>query len=124
MKRALTLFGVLDIITLIRSTRQISEMYNGLTGPFWSVALGNLVMYSSLLVSGFLLIRQKQIGIWITYGQFPLRITYQIMSFGFLWGLLGYFSNADTASYYFSMTLLILEVIRLLTTIVIHKKLQ
>ncbi len=96
-------------------------MITGLTGPFWSLALTTLILYASLIASAYFLLRQQKAGIWITYAQFPFRIMYQTMSFGFIWMLEGQFSS-PTAVSYITMTLVVLEIVRLLITILIHRK--
>jgi hypothetical protein len=86
MKRVLTLFGLLDIVTLIRSYRYIIPPT--LTWTYYPLlAVGNIAMYVSLVFSAFFLIRQKKAGLWVTYGQFPFRLAFVILSFGFLFDL-------------------------------------
>jgi len=72
MKKLLLLFGLLDFITLIIGYKDKSMLIT----DFTMMQLINILIYVSLLISGFYLIRQKKIGILISYFQFPLRIIF------------------------------------------------
>lgn len=121
MKRLLILFGLLDIVTLVRSYRYIIPPT--LTWTYYPLlAVGNIAMYVSLVFSAFFLIRQKKEGLWITYGQFPLRIAFVILSFGFLFELNRLFSRGSRTYMIIFWILIGLEVLRLIYIIIIHRK--
>ncbi len=121
MKRLLSLFGLLDIVTLIRSYRFIIPPT--LTWKYYPLlAVGNITMYVSLVFSALFLIRQKKIGLLITYGQFPLRLAYVILSFGFLFEINRLFDKRIESYMIIFWVLIGLEVLRLTYTIIIHRK--
>ena len=121
MKKLLQFFGLLDIITLIRSYQHIIPR-----ATTWSyypgIAIGNSLLDALLILSAYFLVRQNKIGLWLTYIQFPLRLAFLILSFGFLL-LLNRFFNNKTESYIIIIwVLVVLEILRLIFTIHIHRK--
>ncbi len=118
MKRTLQLFGFLDIITLLRSYKYLIPPT--LTWRYFPlVAIGNIVIYASVFLSAFFLLRKNKLGLWLTYLQFPLRLAFVVLSFGFLLELSRLVSN----SYMIIFWILIgLEILRLIFTIQIHRK--
>ena len=121
MKKLLSLFGILDIITLIRS---YDHLIPSLTAwreyPFITIA--SSVLYASLIFSAYFLIRRQKAGLWLTYLQFPLRMVFLVLSFGFLL-LTARLFNDRSAIYNIMIWFVIgLEIVRLIITIVIHKK--
>ena len=120
MKRLLILFGILDIVTILRSSKQIIAALKNLNDfPLLNLTL--IISYSLFILSGYLLIRQHKGGIWLTYIQFPLRLSFLILSFGFL------FSINSLIGGLIPYTILIwiaggLEIIRLIIKILIHRK--
>ena len=121
MKRLLILFGLLDIIALIRSYKYFIPQT--LTWTYFPlIAVGNILIYVSLVFSAFFLLRQNKLGLWITYGQFPLRIAFVILSFGFLFELSRLFDKRSQAYMTIFWILIGLEVLRLIFTILIHGK--
>ena len=121
MKKLLILFGVFDIITLARNYKQIIPSPSTWT-DFPLLGLSNSFLYLSLIFSAFFLIRQSKIGLWLTYLQFPLRMTFLVLSLGFLL-LTTNFLNKPEPTYRIMLWILIgLEFFRLILTILIHKK--
>ena len=121
MKKLLTVFGILDALTLIQSYRIIIPLIRDLHyAPFF---LGiNLLIYISLILSSYFLIKQNKFGIWLTYGQFPLRLLYLTLSFGFLL-LMNQFLQFEDLRYRIFIGFLVgLEILRLIITILIHRK--
>ncbi len=121
MKKLLTLFGILDALTLIRSYNIIIPLIRDLHySPFF---LGlNLLIYISLIFSSYFLVKQDKVGIWLTYGQFPLRLLYLILSFGFLSTLNQFLQFEDLGYRIFIGFLVGLDIVRLIITIQIHRK--
>jgi hypothetical protein len=119
MKRLLILFGVLDIITLIRLGEHAFNTLNNLSKFSW-VAMLSILIYVSLIFSAYFLIRQSKIGCWLTYAQLPLRAAFFIPSFGFLITYnRAFFSAPDNIVW----LMIALEILRLFFTILIHRKL-
>jgi hypothetical protein len=118
LKKLLPIFGALDIITLFRSYKHfIPGVFTWANFPL--VAIGNIVLYVMLFFSAIFLLRQNKLGLWLTYVQFPLRLAFLVLSFGFLFALSRVVSN----SYMIILGILIvLEIVRLLFTINIHRK--
>jgi hypothetical protein len=126
MKKMILLFGVLDIVILLRSFNyninlQFDSNFIFDSGYVILSIFFNVLLYLSLVPSAYFLIRQDRIGLWLTYGQFPLRIAFQALSFGFLWTLESHFFD-ERFPYILSLILVTLEVLRLIITVRIHKK--
>ena len=121
MKKLLVVFGILDIITVIKSYKNIFRLIFG-TSEFHWISLVNILIYISLLVSGYYLIKQKKSGLWISYAQFPLRLLFAFFSFGFLVILNRFFNGQPIGVHILSGILLILEIGRLILSIIIHRK--
>lgn len=83
----MTLFGILDFITLFRGYRFPVE---ALAGRYqWDfLTILTFVFYLSLLFSGLFFIRQKRRYYFLYYIQFPVRFLLAVFSFGFLAPLL------------------------------------
>ena len=121
MKRLLTLFGLLDIVTIIRSNRHIIHPTSSWTlFPLISACI--CVTFISLVFSAYFLIRQKKAGLWITYGQFPLLISFVVLSFGFLFEVNRLLGEGSQTYLIIFWVLVGLEVLRLIFTIVIHRR--
>jgi len=80
-----------------------------------------MLLIMSLVVSGVLSIMRKKISLIVYYFQFPLRITFVILTFGFLFKIFGF--QYDTVGYQILLGVtVLLEITRLVITIKIHKK--
>ena len=122
MKSFLVLFGILDIVTLLT---QYYKIHSGLTSAspyFGTVIFGSLPLYLSLILSAYFLIRQRKNGIWISYGQFPLRLLLIVLSFSLFEYNKSLLSASESGYKIFLSIILMLEVVRLMTTIGIHRK--
>jgi uncharacterized membrane protein len=121
LKKLLHLFGILDIITLIRSHEHLIP---GSTAwiNYPLITIASSVLYASLIFSAYFLIRKHKAGLWLTYIQFPLRLAFLVLSFGFLLMAVRSF-NDQPGTYSFMLWFVTgLEIVRLIITIVIHKK--
>ena len=121
MKRLLQIFGLLDIITLVRSYKHIIPQSTD-WNEFPLTTIGNLLLYSSLVFSAYFLLTQKKAGLWVTYGQFPLRFAFVVFSFGFLFTMNRFFDNQSESYRIIFWVLAGLEILRLICTIHIHRK--
>ena len=118
MKRTLIIFGVFDFISLLRNYQHIIDLIVGTWTNFDWIAVCNILLYPILFVSGYFLIKQRKMGVWLTYAQFPLRVLFQTLSFGFLWMVIPESAEVEIL---FSMILVFLEIMRLTFTIYIHR---
>ena len=121
MKRLLQIFGLLDIITLVRSYKHIIPRTIDWS-DFSFITTGNILLYTSLFLSAYFLLVKKKAGLWLTYGQFPLRLALVVFSFGFLFTLNRLFDNHSESYRIIFWSLLGLEILRLIYTIRIHRK--
>ena len=121
MKRPLQLFGLLDIITLVRSYKHIIPRTMEWSN-FPLITTGRLLLYTSLISSAYFLLSQKKAGLWLTYGQFPLRLAFVVFSFGFLFTMSRFFENYSETYRIIFWVLVGLEILRLACTIHIHRK--
>jgi len=48
------------------------------------IILGEILMYASLLLSSFFLMKKDKLAVWISYAQFPLRLLFMVLSFGLI----------------------------------------
>ncbi len=126
MKRArvlLIIFGLLDAVLLGHCMRSIYIPHWRSGPPWWF----NALMYPqpffvlSLAASALGLVMQKRWGILLSYAQFPFRILYVTLSFGWLTLLTTPLLGRET--YQATLVAAIgLEALRLTATIVIHVK--
>jgi hypothetical protein len=120
MKRLLIVFGILDIITIAWGFAEIAEV-------FWDRSIyvhttfSVVVFYGVLLFSAYFLIRKKKPGLLLTYVQFPFRVAYMNLSFGFMMPLLTA-SDQLVNSPILMAFLVMMEVARIICTGYIHKK--
>jgi len=115
----LTLFGILDFITLFRGYRFPAE---ALAGRYqWDIlTFLTLAFYVSLIFSGLAFIRQMRSLYFLYYIQFPIRFLLAIFSFGFLVPLIP--SLARQGSLPALALCGFLEVGRLFMTILAHRR--
>jgi hypothetical protein len=108
----LILFGILDLIIFIRWTVFIDPMF-----------MVNKILVYTFLVSAILLILKNIWGIVLYYAQFLIRIGVMILSIGFIIEINSFFKSQLL---YNSLVLiaLIFEILRLITSIIIHKNLS
>ena len=121
MKKLLILFGLLDIVSIIRSFKPLALLVTNLSDLYWLQML-NLILFILLGLSAYFLLRQTKTGLWLTYGQFPLRLGFMVLSFGFLFSIHGIFGGQSDSYKVLSWTLIGLECVRLFFTILIHRK--
>ena len=122
MKKAIIIFGILDIITLIKSF----SYWHRLIERFevnWLDTL-SILFYLSLVISVIWLFKNKSKGLIIYYFQFPFRIGLAIFSFGFIMPLSGLFENHGLGIQVLSVICSVLEISRLITSILIHRKMR
>jgi hypothetical protein len=119
-KRLLILFGVLDVVTLVRLYGPMSAFWRHWETSW--ITTGNLLIFISLIFSSYFLIRQNKLGLWLTYLQFPLRLLFMVLSFGFLVVVVKFFEEGEMVYEILMWGLLGLEIIRLIATIQIHRK--
>jgi hypothetical protein len=120
MKKLLILFGILDIVTLILKYQIIPGLASDWT-YFPIIVIGNILVCLLLIFSAYFLIRQHKIGLWLTYIQFPLRLLFVTLSFNFLF-VMNSFQQGELGFKIFVVTVMGLEIVRLIITIVIHRK--
>jgi hypothetical protein len=121
MKKLLQLFGLLDIITLVRNYKHIVPSSIAWT-DFPLITIGSTFLYALLVLSAFFLIRKQKTGLWLTYIQFPFRMMFLILSFGFLLMINNLFNNQPETYGIMIWILIGIEIVRLIFTILIHKK--
>ena len=120
MKKLLILFGILDIVTLVRSYGHVRNLWGEWNVVPWIVA-GNLLTYALLIFSAYFLIKQRKPGLWLTYAQFPLRLSFMVLSFAFLMTIAGLFESNQVIYRIFLWGIWGLEILRLIVTIQIHR---
>lgn len=120
-KRLLILFGVLDILTLIRwfAVKTVFLAMAWRYGPLL-LKIATYLLLASLLFSAYFLIRRSRIGLLITYWQFPFRIILSVYSFSILISLMDLLYLGQI---YIPLmwVILFLEIVRLGITIRVHR---
>lgn len=119
-KRALILFGLLDLVSFVVTFKFVTKVIENID-RFSLLSIPEILLIVSLIASGVLSIMRKKISLIIYYCQFPLRVTFMILTFGFLFKLFGFQYDSVGYKILIWMTFL-LEIVRLIITIIIHKK--
>ena len=119
-KNTLIVFGLLDLFSFVDTYKiGISMIDNIEHFPIMSIL--EILLIFSLIASGVLSILRKKISLIIYYVQFPLRLVYIILTFGFLLTLFGL--QYDSIAYKILVgVVILLEIARLTFTIMIHKR--
>ena len=120
MNKFIITFGILDLF----SFSQTYKVGLILVDNFKYFPLMNsleILLILSLVVSGVLSIMRKKIALVFYYFQMPLRLTFVILTFGFLINIFGFQFNSIGFKVMFILTSL-LEIARLIFTIMIHKR--
>jgi hypothetical protein len=125
IKNLLVLFGLLDLISFIRSCKIGLKLLISLINPIplfgFAFHLFEFALIASLLISGTLLMFKKRSGLIIYYGQFIFKLAFIVLTFGFLLKVFGL--PYSSLGYKLIAGLVItLEFIRLVLTIIIHRK--
>ncbi len=122
MRKILVLFGILDLVAVFISYQLMASIIVKGTYFYW-VHLVLILLYGSMIASGILLIKANRTGIWIYYAQFPFRLMfYAGLSVGFLYPICNLFCDTKSINTLLVSICSIFEVVRLIITIFIHKK--
>ena len=119
-KGFLILFGMLDFLTVLKNYSSIYRLIFPNREFHWIGAV-YLLFFISLLLSGYFLVKQKKLGIWISYFQFPLRLYFMFFSFGFLMIIHRIFGLQQIGVLILSGFLTVLEIGRLFISIMIQR---
>ena len=119
MRKWIIAFGILDLLKIEKVITLIQKLYSGEIVVHFLNIFG-ILFCSVVVLTGVLLIRLKKIGFILSYIEFPFRLLFAFFSFSFLL----YISRIDQTGNILTMTILlaILEIIRLIITINIHRK--
>jgi hypothetical protein len=121
----LVMLGLLDAVLLGRFAHSINFLYYGLaSAPWWFEGLefARPFFLLSLSISAIGLSLERQWGLILSYLQFPFRVVYLYLSFGFLTLITVPLFGASV----YKPTLvaaLVLEGVRLIATIFVHVRL-
>ena len=122
IKTLLYMLGILDFVTVARHyhtyARSIESFGYDLEFVEYAGHVGVILLGLSLLCSSVLTALEKKLGLVIYYFQFPFKFLLVVMTFGFLPGLL----NMKPATYATIGLVVGLEFLRLVFTILIHRK--
>jgi len=116
-KKILIAFGLLDLLAFAKTYKIMFKMIEN----FSLISIPEIFLIISLIASGIFSIMRKKSSLIIYYFQFPLKITFVIMTFGFLFKMLGFQYDSVGYKILLGVTFL-LEITRLIITIMIHKK--
>jgi hypothetical protein len=119
-KNLLIAFGLLDLISFILSFKIGINLLNSI-GQIPILSTLEIILIVSLIASGIFSIMRKKISLIIYYIQFPLKLGFVILSFAFLFRLFGF--QYDSIEYRFLLWFIaLLEIARLIFSIMIHKR--
>jgi len=126
-KSFLVLFGLLDLINLIGAFKLGLKLLDTIFNPegltfFWIIYdVFEVVLIVSLLISGILSILKSKSGLIVFYIQFPFKLAFMILTFGFF---LKMFEIPYESMIYkiMAFTVIALEVARLAISIKIHRR--
>jgi len=119
MRKWIIAFGILDLLKIEKVFTLIQKLYSGEIVIHFLNIFG--ILFCSLVVlTGVLLIRLKRIGFILSYIEFPFRLLFAYFSLSFLL----YIGRVVQTENILTMTILlaILEIVRLIITIYIHRK--
>lgn len=120
IRYAFTIFALLDMVSFIRSLDGISAIIR-LNAFFDIIRLVSLILFISYLATAVLFMLKKKSALLIYFGQFPLRIFFFSLSFGFLIDLIG-FSHGQLANIILISLLFVLEIARMIYSIILYRK--
>ena len=118
-KKWIVLFGFLDLLKIEKVINLISKLING-DIKFHFLNIFGIVFCSLVFATGLLLIINKRIGYILSYIEFPIRLLFAYFSFSFLLWFNKIFQSENILI--FTTILALLEIIRLLITIKIHRQ--
>jgi predicted ABC-type sugar transport system permease subunit len=122
MKKLVPLFGLLDVIGLAYSFDRMTAVFKSEYIFTW-INLIWLMIYFSLIISAFFLLKSSKTGLWVYYVQFPFRVLWMSgLSFGFIMLICRLFPDNQTLKKVLMILCLVLEAGRLVFTIIVHKK--
>jgi len=115
IKKWIILFGILDIFKIKNVIDFIMKIVKG---EIHYINVLGLIFYILVVITGIYLIRLKKIGFILSYIEFPIRLVFMYPSFSFLLYLNKIIENQVAVV----IILGLLEILRLLITINIHRK--
>ena len=115
MKYISYFLAILDFLTCIHMTFLLEMFVFDILHIFF------LLLFLSLIISGILLIWKARKGIVLNFIQFPFRIFFAIYSF---WFISKFFTESNTEPKQFFIAATILEFVRIISEIIIHRKLK
>lgn len=119
-KDLLIAFGLLDLFSFIQSYKIGVNMLNSI-GQIPILSILEILLIVSLIASGILSIMRNKISLIIYYIQFPLKLGFVILTFAFSLKLFGF--QYDSNGYRILMWIIVLlEIARLIFSIMIHKR--
>jgi hypothetical protein len=116
-KKILFVFGLLDLLSFSITCRFLIKLFENLS--MFSIA--EMLLIVSLIASGVLSIMKKRISLIIYYFQFPLRISFMILTFSFLNLIFALQYNTIGHRILFGVVTLF-EIFRLVISIMVHRK--
>lgn len=120
MRYAFTIFALLDIVSFMRSLDGISAIIR-VNAFFDIVRLASLILFITYLATAVLFMLKKKLALLIYFGQFPLRIFFFSLSFGFLKDLIGN-THGQIVGVVLISSLFALEIARLIYSIILYRK--
>jgi hypothetical protein len=119
-KKTLIILGFLDLVSFAVTYKFGLKMIGNIElAPLMTIP--EILLIFSFIASGILSILRKKSSLIIYYFQFPLKVTFMILTFGFLLKLSGF--QYDSSGYKILLYItFLLEIARLVITIMIHKK--
>ena len=115
MKYIIYFLAILDFLTCIHMTFLLEMFVFDILHIFF------LLLFLSLIISGILLIWKARKGIILNFVQFPFRIFFAIYSFWFISKMFTE-SNIELKQFFIAAT--ILEFVRIISEIIIYRKLK
>ena len=118
----LRLFAVCDIITFISVVDLLGYYTKNITSSVWLINATVIILIMSLLATAYFNLTKPKLGIKIYYVQFPFRLAFVILTFGFISHL-----NLLTENGIYKFLLIIttgLELLRLIFNILTHRQIN
>lgn len=118
-KNWIVFFGIIDLLKVEKLTDLIIKLLKGKYSLDYLHVFG-IIFTGLIVITGYLLIKNKKLGYYLSYIEFPIRLLFSYMSFSFLIWLNVWIQPSSMIIW--TIILFVLEILRLIITILIHRQ--
>lgn len=118
-KNWIVFFGIIDLLKVEKLTDLIIKLLKGKYSLDYLHVFG-IIFTGLIVITGYLLIKNKKLGYYLSYIEFPIRLLFSYMSFSLLMWLNVWIQPSSMIIW--TIILFVLEILRLIITIIIHRQ--